>query len=193
MFNFIKKNLNNNTQETSQKIFPASSGEAMHEFAQYIKDFTTIKPLNIFEIGANLAQDAEFLRKEFNLKPKKIWVFEPHPQCFEIIKKKYKFNSYDFAVSNKNGEAKFNAINLLVNSNSGISSLLNDTLRNKDNYLKINVKTSRMDTFIEMNKIKNIDFLKLDAEGFNFEILKGFGQYLKKVKCIHTEAEHKKI
>lgn len=45
--------------------------------------------------------------------------------------------------------------------------------------------------FFEWNKeISTIDFLKVDAEGLHYEVLKGFGKYLEKVQIIQTEAKN---
>ncbi len=41
--------------------------------------------------------------------------------------------------------------------------------------------------YIEENKIEQIDFLKIDVEGFELKVLKGFGEHLSKVKYIQFE------
>lgn len=48
-----------------KKLKPASTGEDMRMAADMIKKLTTLRPQNVFEIGANLAQDAEVLMQEF--------------------------------------------------------------------------------------------------------------------------------
>ena len=60
-----------------------NDGTSMALYVKLVKKFCTHKPKNIFEIGANYAQDAEFLRKSFKLSERDIYVFEPHPQIFE--------------------------------------------------------------------------------------------------------------
>ena len=71
--------------------------------------------------------------------------------------------------------------------NTGLSSILNLT---KYDTNSVKVKAVRMDTFMQEHDISNIDFLKLDVEGCNFEVLEGFGDRLSDIKCIHLEAEH---
>ena len=40
-------------------------------------------------------------------------------------------------------------------------------------HYKIPIKIITLDYFIEKNKIKNIDLLKIDTEGYEFNVLKG--------------------
>jgi FkbM family methyltransferase len=40
------------------------------------------------------------------------------------------------------------------------------------------IKTARLDEFLEQTKLQRIDFLKIDVEGFEMEVLQGCGRYL---------------
>lgn len=170
-----------------------SDGSSMQQYVELIEKFCNFTPKNIFEIGANFAQDAEFLRQSFNLSEADVFVFEPHPQIFQEIKKRYNFNNYELAVSNTSGRARFNAIDIQGNEygNSGISSLRDGLTTNKKNFVEVDVEMIRMDEFIKDNEISEIDFLKVDVEGMNYEVLEGFGENLDKVKIIQTEGEYK--
>ena len=42
--------------------------------------------------------------------------------------------------------------------------------------------TTTLDTFVEQHGIKNIDFLKIDTEGFELEVLQGAKQLLSEGK-----------
>jgi FkbM family methyltransferase len=46
-----------------------------------------------------------------------------------------------------------------------------------------------MDSFIEINKIDEIDSLKVDVEGAAYQVLIGFGKELNCVKAIQIEVE----
>lgn len=177
------------------KVHPnaISDGSSMKTYVNLVNKFCNFEVKNIFEIGANYAQDADFLRKSFNVEPKKVYVFEPHPQIFDEIKRNFDFNAYDSAVSNVSGQTTFNAIDLLHNEykNSGISSLRDGLTTNPKNFLKVEVDMIRMDDFIREHQIESIDFLKVDVEGMNYEVLEGFGEFLSIVKCIQTEGEYK--
>jgi FkbM family methyltransferase len=170
-----------------------SDGRAMALYADLTEKFCTFKPSNVFEIGANYAQDAEYLRKRFGLKESDIYIFEPHSEIIKAVRDLYNFNSYDVAISNHNGRAVFHAIDIENNEykNSGISSLKKGLTTNSRNFTDIEVEVVRMDSFIRENKIKSIDFLKLDVEGANYEVLEGFGDELSRVKAIQVEGEYR--
>lgn len=176
------------------KVHPhaVSDGRTMARYADLVERFCSFKPSNVFEIGANYAQDAEYLRKRFGLKESDVYVFEPHSAIIKAIRKLYNFNSYDFAISNHNGRAVFHAIDIANNEykNSGISSLKKGLTTDSRNFIDIDVEVVRMDAFIQKNKIEAIDFLKLDVEGANYEVLEGFGSELSRVKSIQVEGEY---
>lgn len=170
-----------------------SDGRAMAIYADLVEKFCTFRPSNIFEIGANYAQDAEYLRKRFGLKESEVYIFEPHPEIIKAVRCLYGFNAYDLAVSNYNGEAVFHAIDIKNNEykNSGISSLKTGLTTNSNNFADIKVEVTRMDEFIRKHGIKAVDFLKLDVEGVNYEVLEGFGDALSRVKAIQVEGEYR--
>ena len=57
------------------------------------------------------------------------------------------------------------------------------------NYETIKVKTNTIDKICELNNIKEIDILKLDTDGNEFEVLMGAKKLLTKgkIKLIYTE------
>ena len=158
-------------------------GYKMQECINYIEKGTSIIPKNIFEIGANLAQDADYLKEYFRLDDKDIFVFEAHPELCKVIKKIHKFNTYNNAVYNEEKEIKFNLSPL--NADTGSSSIF---VGDKNN--SIIVDAIRMDNFMQKNCISEIDFLKIDVEGGTYHVLEGFGKRIVDIKCIQLEAEH---
>jgi len=170
-----------------------SDGSAMALYADLTEKFCTFKPSNVFEIGANYAQDAEYLRKRFGLQESDIYIFEPHSAIIKAVRELYNFNAYDLAISNHNGRAMFHAIDIENNEyrNSGISSLKRGLTTDSRNFIDIEVAVVRMDAFIRENEIGSIDFLKLDVEGANYEVLEGFGDELSRVKAIQVEGEYR--
>lgn len=161
----------------------------MKPFAKWVLECSSLVPKNVFEIGANYAQDAEALRGYFNLKPQDIWVFEAHGDLFKEITKKYDFHAFNLAVYNRSGKLSFQAVDLEQSKNTGISSILTHQF-SKEKMKTVTVDSVRMDEFMERNGIDHIDFLKLDAEGCNYEVLEGFGSRLKDVRAVHVEGEH---
>ena len=59
--------------------------------------------------------------------------------------------------------------------------------KQSDDKNKILLKIKRAEQYMIEHNIKNIDFLKIDTEGFELAVLKGFGEKLKCVKLIQFE------
>jgi FkbM family methyltransferase len=158
-------------------------GDKLQIYIDYVKNETTLDIKNVFEIGANFAQDADYLMEQFELEAKDIYVFEAHPEIYGAIKKIHKFNAFNKAVFNEEKEIEFN-INPLDYKDTGHSSIFIGGIE------KIKIKAIRMDNFMERNNIREIDFLKIDVEGATYHVLEGFGERIKDIKCIQLEAEH---
>lgn len=56
---------------------------------------------------------------------------------------------------------------------------------NTTNCVKLEIKTGY--DYMVSNNIDNIDFLKIDTEGYEFNVLKGFGEKLKNIQIIQFE------
>jgi FkbM family methyltransferase len=166
------------------------SEACLNSCAEYLERLTSIKPKNVFEIGANYFQDAQYLKHRFKLKDSDIYVFEPHPQIFQDAKQFHPaFNAYPFAVSNKNEDMMLEAVDINNYKNNGISSLLKHKANSGVMYVSTKVQCIRMDDFLTQNAIDAVDFLKLDVEGLAYEVLEGFGSRLKNIKAIQVETE----
>ena len=186
----IKRNMSWIDEVSVDALVPASDGISMRQFIEWIKNYSTLVPKNVFDIGANMGQDAEALRDGFGLDPGAVWTFEPHPLLDRFIKSRYQFHQYDYAVSNISGAVDINVIDPRKNTNSGISSVRKHLGVPEDNFIKVTVPCIRMDNFMNDHGIEAIDFLKLDVEGLNYEVLEGFGDKIKSVNAIHIESEH---
>ncbi len=184
----------NKVDERKIKQHPhaASDARSMKPLARWVQQYTDIKPKTVAEIGANYAQDAEGLRHYFNLDPKDIWVFEAHPDIYREITKTYDFNAFQVAVFNTRKERVFHIVDIGATKNTGTSSLYNHSY-SKETSREITVPCIRMDDFMKEHAIESFDFLKLDVEGCNYEVLEGFGKRLSDVKVLHIESEHKPI
>ena len=56
-----------------------------------------------------------------------------------------------------------------------------------DDKNKVLLKIKKAEDYIVENNIEHIDFLKIDTEGFELSVLKGFGKYLHRVHLIQFE------
>ena len=52
---------------------------------------------------------------------------------------------------------------------------------------QIPIKIITLDHFIENNEIENVDLLKIDTEGYEFNIIKGLSKHSNKIKLIYFE------
>ena len=93
-----------------------------------------------------------------------------------------------------------NYINQTVESSSSTMHKLNKTskylkkklkilnIKNRDEfYQRIPVKILTLDHFIDENHIKQIDLLKIDTEGFEYNVIKSIGSRIYDINLIHIE------
>lgn len=130
----------------------------------------------VIDIGANRGEYSYYLSKI----AKKVYAFEPGLRAFNLlkqIKEKYKLknvNIYRFAITNRNG--KHTLIVPYFNRQSQLDS---------DNPIKGRkeiIAMSTLDSFIEYNKISQVDFIKCDTEGSELFVFKGAEKTIKKYK-----------
>ena len=149
-----------------------------------------IKNPIIFDVGANEGQSIERFKSIF---PKSIiHSFEPIKECYEKIIKIYdKKNIFinNYALGDKDCERFF-----YINKNTYTSSFfkINNKYKELVNSDRINMsvkkKISTIDGYLALHKIKKIDILKIDTQGYELNILKGAKKSLKnKIKFIELE------
>ena len=131
----------------------------------------------VIDVGAHVGEFSAAVR---NISQASIYAFEPVPDAFASLKESLideKFFPINSAISLKNDYAIFHITESLVGS-----SLLPPIKGQTSKWLKettsIKVKTTRLDTFIELNKFSNISLLKTDAEGYDLRVLESVGVFL---------------
>lgn len=131
---------------------------------------------NIIDVGANVGNHTIFFQKFLN--PKNIWVFEPNADSYKILLQNIALNychnvNVDYinlALGNKN--AKYSIIHFEQN-NLGAT-----TLGENSN------GTIECVTGDSIFKNKIVDFIKIDVEGMELEVLYGFVETILKNKPI---------
>jgi FkbM family methyltransferase len=120
----------------------------------------------VFDCGANSGD--LFLSLSKLIKPENYYAFEPNPSDFKILAANVATKSkvFNLGLGNVNSELPFYTL-----TKDGDSSFIEQ--KNYDE--KITVPVVRLDSFVKQNKITTIKLLKLEAEGFEPEILEGFG------------------
>lgn len=105
---------------------------------------------------------------------------EPSPKAYERLKEVYKSHkgvyTYPFAIGNHNGKAILNESASLINPQDvALVSTLKpeemDRFRSITQYTPVEVKVFRWKTFLNRLKYKTFDFISIDAEGLDLDIL----------------------
>lgn len=111
----------------------------------------------------------------------RVYAFEPNPDYFKKLKRNILLNNFhniqafDLALSNKKGVVKF------YPASSGSSLVKNVAERLINKKIKpIKVKTITLNDFISKEKIGHIDFIKIDVEGWDLQVLKGASNILRR-------------
>lgn len=166
---------------------------------------------NILEIGGHYGEDT--IRLNYFFPEANIYCFEPDPRNINIIKK-YKidqipkieliekaisienedevkfyqcFKEYDKnVVPIKYSFINFNEYKSLKLNNSGSSSLMKYN-KNDLHFNTTTVNTIRLDDWLFNKNINNIDFIWIDVQGAEKDVINSLGETIKKVKFIQME------
>ncbi|HAC16037.1 MAG TPA: hypothetical protein DCE78_08860 [Bacteroidetes bacterium] len=145
------------------------------------------RPKGFLEVGSRDGHDAKYIAEFFAIPPKNVYIIEPHPDHFKQIISRYPdYNSYNFAASNEAGLTQFNAGKIGEELNPGKSSILSEKNRFIAN--TIMVQTNRLDSWLSSTECV-ADIIKIDVEGYSWEVLVGLKDQLSKFQYIQIELE----
>ena len=159
----------------------------------------------IVDVGAHKGETIKLFLKHF--KPKKIISFEASPINFKYLKKKIEINKQvynnteivleNIALGSENKIVEFKQFQ--ESSSSTIKKIdkeskyykrkfrLINFLNNEQTYKNLQIKIFKLKDYIEKNNIEKIDFMKIDTEGYEFEILLGLESKIQLVDTIMFE------
>jgi len=162
-----------------------------------VKPFLSESPI-IVEAGAYDADDSILLAEGWP--DGKIHIFEPVPELYKKIVTKVvnhkNIYCYNYALSDNNGTSKFYISENINNPNQPTAS--SSLLQPKEhlNYVpyilfkkEIVVPTITLDFWAKKNNINKIDFLWLDIQGYEFQVLKASPEIFKTLKAFLIEVE----
>jgi len=161
-----------------------------------------LKELVIFDVGSHFGETVKLFYKNFQIK--KIHCFEASPENFKILIRNVESkNLLNICELNNIGIGERKSNNFINQTKESSSSTINELNFNSkyfkrklkmlnikhvdDFYKKIPIQIISLDSYIEDRKIENIDILKIDTEGFEFNVIKGLDKYHKIVKFIYFE------
>jgi FkbM family methyltransferase len=151
-----------------------TKAEVKHAFKLYGKDPSQA---TVIDIGGN---NGEWSREAIKNMPKNLYIFEPQEHCYKILMKLFsnekgvKIVNAACGINNEEGTLYFDEIG------SGLASLTKRNLKHFNVSMNQNqkIKIMRLDSFIEVNKIKEVSILKIDVEGHELDVLFGLGEFL---------------
>ncbi len=167
---------------------------------------TINKNVNILiDVGAHHGDTINEFLSIFSIK--KIYAFEPSKKNFDKLKKEVKkinkkkfveIAIYPFGLGKKNDVLILNEItdgvsntfnNLNINSKYLKKKKLITTLFGIKKFINERVPTKiiPLKEFMIQEKINQVDLIKIDTEGFEYNTLLGLGDYIKKMKFILFE------
>lgn len=135
----------------------------------------------IFDIGSNIGTYATWVAKWANTKNGKVYCFEPQRQIFQMLCGNLAinniFNAYAYQVG-LGKEEKYIEIPepdyKMPNSSFGSFSLdgvERHKYTNKNLLQKIKITT--LDNFVHEHNIEKVDYIKIDAEGLDIDVIQG--------------------
>ena len=151
-------------------------------YFKYIRSFRNQRDINIFllrefnfdvslDIGANKGLYSFELEKISN----NVVVFEPIRELYNDLKQNLKFKTrkYNFALGNKNEKNKIK-IPIFKNSMSYGRASISEKFKK---YVVKHIQVKKLDDLIKKKKIdlenQKVDFVKIDVEGHEYEVIKG--------------------
>ena len=177
--------------------------ENRSKIRKFFKSRLNNQSIYIFDIGAHKGETIQLFIKNFNIN--RIYSFEPNLNLYEFLIKKKEFISDKIKIFNLgfglNSEIK--ELSIFQDTSSSTLNRLNENTEyfkrkkkfmslffNKDNFVakKQNVKIYNLSKFINEKSIQRIDILKIDTEGYEYNILKGIDEKdFKKIRFIYFE------
>ena len=158
-----------------------------------------------FDVGAHEGESIDFFLS--NLKIKKIYSFEASPVNYTKLKKKIPYFENKFkktkiiieniALGSEEKKIKFKQFN--ESSSSTFSDINQESSYFKKKYKFLNKKIEDeffyeiekkivpLISYLDENKIDHVDFLKIDTEGYEFEVLNGLKEKIKDIRIIFFE------
>lgn len=154
------------------------------EYKVYVEDQDLNKTDVVIDVGANIGLFTLFASKHAS----RVYSFEPCPEYFRFLQENITNNQienvhcYNEALAGRSGNRN---LFRLPGSKTG-DSLFASTAPTSTNPLR--VRCSTLAEVIERNGISRVDFLKLDCEGSEYEILFGTRpEYLSRIEALAME------
>jgi FkbM family methyltransferase len=156
-------------------------------FMKKLEDLKYDEPLTVFDIGSNCGQFSLLFTSLFLSKypGKKIQVhcFEANPYTYKYLERNFAKNpSLSLSITKNNigiGEEKGKLTIQMPKRNSGAGSLVRDYQNEENVTAEVNIQS--LDEYFDNNqKLKQVNFMKIDVEDFEPFVLRGAQNIIEK-------------
>lgn len=155
--------------------------------------------LTVFDVGANQGLWTKAFLDAYGDRVSKIYLFEPLPGNLRVIEKRlddgfFEFHSEKsilnpFAIGSENMIQKiyYDKEDSTLASINNTDSVFGENRIELSNFVEVEV--NRLDDYCKLHSIESIDILKIDTEGYEWDVIQGLGEMLspKIVKTIAFE------
>lgn len=188
----LKDNIKSGIFNAMMKVFGSKFTRETHNFYKRVFDTDSrfekeliIKTLGyvgkggiVLDIGANIGRWAIPISEKIG-DTGHVFAFEPNEESLSFLRHKVSglqnVSTYKIALSNGDAEQQDFLIQKGVSCppNAAVANTASQ-ITDKENFDIVKVPTSSLDNFIKAHNIRIIDFIKIDVEGHELEVIKGF-------------------
>ena len=158
--------------------------------------------INLIDVGAHHGETIKLFNIKFNIH--NIYAFEPSYTNFKVLEKKTKnikntnLRIYNYGIGETEGLFNFNEsvesqsstlvkINYKSNYYKRKKNLLRFFKKKQDLFFTTKINIKALGKFLEEKKIKNVEILKIDTEGYDFNVIKSLKNNIDLIKYIYFE------
>lgn len=137
----------------------------------------------VFDIGANIGEVTLNFAKIVG-DSGTVFSFEPESNNYKKLENNIKLNSFKSIVLNNIGLADKNSLLKIYNieeRNCGMNRILDN---GPENDFLGEIEVVKLDEYIANNNISKVDLVKIDVEGYEYNVLKGSNSLLKELHPI---------
>ena len=171
----------------------------LNKIFNYLKTILNYEIDTVIDVGSHHGEYIDYIIKNF--KVRKIYGFEPSPANFKELRsklsKKKNIEIYNLGIDkvkrtttlNQNIESSSSSIN---NLNPGSKYFKKkyfffNFLKKKRFSTPVAINTITLKEFIENKNLEAVDILKVDTEGYEYNVIVGLDEKIKLIKAIHLE------
>jgi len=169
------------------KIFPRKFVKFFNRLYEHRLNFNILDLMNrglkidvIYDIGAFRGEWSNFLSRT-SLKNKKFYLFEANKENEKYLEK-LSFKYFFGVLSDKKKD-----VNFYSRISTGDSYLVEQTSFYKENIKSVIKKTITLDEIVKNQNLSFPDFIKIDTQGSELDILKGSQKSISKCSLIYLE------